>query len=519
MTTDKETGSTKVYKYGALSAGDDVCEQMRLGHAYYNQLVEAENERRMQRWGGPHAPAPPHETPKDKDSCACQECKDHWGVISTAVYAAPGLDIGVLRRAAAKGGLFWGTYNRVEEAFGAAREKTIAAKKIKFRPWRKNNQIAVQIQKSTKPENSYRVVLAPEAAGRIEHNLLADTRDRGTKKRRHDTLSRRTGQRRTLQIRIGSIGRQPIWSDPIPFVMHRPLKGKVVRVFVCRQHVADREVWSVQFVCREVQPGHSDSRPRGVVAIDVGWRKIPSGETRIAFARSGRGAECSFNLPISWGKLTEKADDIRSIRDNRVNDLKKDDARFARVRSPKGVARLVAKMRKTGITIEQEVVDWLKQDRHLWQYEEGLRRRSTNRRRNDMRVWLHMLSQKYAVAVIKSSSHKKMKEEKKNKLPRPARRRGHHAAPGEVIEEITKYFGRMENVALVKSVHTTNTCIKCQHVNDHGPEQMITCEQCGHVDDRDSVSTQNMMTAYRAGNYKKPTARKTTARFAKRHKK
>lgn len=37
--------TTRVYKYGARPAGDDVRAQMVLGRRYYNNLVEAENAR------------------------------------------------------------------------------------------------------------------------------------------------------------------------------------------------------------------------------------------------------------------------------------------------------------------------------------------------------------------------------------------------------------------------------------------------------------------------------------------
>lgn len=468
----------KVFKFGALAACDGVREQMRLGRMYYNRLVEAENERRKAAWGGDHPPPPPHE------DCKCGECKAHWKAIRAAVRAAPPLDLKPFR---SESGLYWGTYLKIEEAFKAAWTKTSSLHKVRFRSWRQGDLIAVQIQKGKNSAFQYRVC------------KVDDPR-----------TGRRAGQRHTLQIRIGSDHRKPVWSEPIPFTRHRPIEGEVTWAIVTRGYVADREVWSVQFVCRGAFE-HSGNATRGVVAIDVGWRLMPNGQTRIAFARSDQGDEFELLMPERWGGISKHADGIQSVRDTRVVELKARDPRFSAVRSPAGVVRVVHRMEAP----EQELIDWVKRDRHLWQYEAGTRRRSVARRRNDLRVWLRMLRNKFATVIIKDSSHKEMKEKKT--LHRPARRRGHHAAPGEVIEEIIRYFGRDDGTELVSGVHTTNTCVACAHVNNHGPELIVVCEQCGATDDRDRVSTRNMLDDYAYGASKKPTARKTTARFAKRH--
>jgi transposase len=130
-----------------------------------------------------------------------------------------------------------------------------------------------------------------------------------------------------------------------------------------------------------------------------------------------------------------------------------------------------------------------------------------------------MLRKKYAIVVVKDSAHKEMKEQAKARgLPRGARKQGHHGAPGETLREIEIAFGREENVAVVEAPGTTATCEKCHAIMEVGAELMVYCERCDTHEDRDRVSTRNLLRLYFAGNFKKPTARKTTARFAKRHK-
>jgi len=162
--------------------------------------------------------------------------------------------------------------------------------------------------------------------------------------------------------------------------------------------------------------------------------------------------------------------------------------------------------------------DWMARDTHLWQYEEGCRRKIASRRRDDVRVWIRTLRRLYATAVVKNSSHKAMKEAAKRtkELHRPARRQAHAAAPGEIIEEISTVWGR-GSVAVVDARNTTARCVECGETGEHGAETIIECEHCGHRRDRDDASTRNMLILHTNGEFVSPTARKTTAKFAKRH--
>lgn len=485
----------RVYNYGARaqSVGPELRNQMRLGHEYYNRLVEAENERRTRAWGDKR---PPHE------DCGCKRCKQHWRDLSARVRAAPRLDKIPLRAEATKAGLDWGTYLMVERAFDAACRSTRASRTLRFRPRRKGVLAAVQIQRGCDPERRYLLERAP---------------DPRTGRRARDGRGRHT-----IRLRIGSTGpgnRTPVWSEPVQLELHRVPEGTAKWVLVTLRRQADREIAAVQIVCDDIPP-RTDLAPRGVVAVDVSWRQVEAG-LRIAYARSDRGEVHELVLSRHWLAQAAQADEIRGVRADNLKALKARDPRFSRARSSAGVHRVIATLRAEGtLRVGKHLRAWLERDRHLWQYEIGCYVSSTQRRRDALRKWARELRRSYAIVIIKDTAHKRIKEQAATgpeRLPRPARRQGHHAAPGETIEILRRVFGP-DRVAVVDAAHTTNRC-RCGHVNDHGPETIVECERCGDRRDRDEVSTRNILDAWVRGESRSATARKTVAKFAKKHNK
>lgn len=476
----------RVYRYGARadSIGPQLRDQMDLGHRYYNRLVEAENARRREAWGCDRPPAPPH------DDCACDDCCAHWQSVRKTVKEAGWLDVKPLRAEAVEAGLFWGTYLVIEQAFKAAVQKTDLLRTVRFRSWRQGAQAAVQIQKGVKGQRWWR--LTPQADGR------QGRRSRGQR------------GRYLVQIRIGSDGREPVWSEPVRIERHRLHEGRVVWVRVVTTWVGDRERASVQLVCRECDEKHHGE---GAVAVDASWRKV-DGHLRLAWARDDDGDETVLTLPREWLERGKRADRIRAARDRLLNRLIASDERFSRVRSQRGAARVIGQLDNADVTDTMRV--WLKRDRHLWQYEVGCRRRSVARRRDAMRKWVADLRSRYRTVVVKDTSHKLIKEQAREAkvLHQAARRQGHHGAPGELIELLRR---EMANLVIISAPYTTQACLECGHETEHGQETLVTCESCGAVDDRDRVSTENLLRRYRAGEGGEPTARKAAARFAKRH--
>jgi len=496
--------TTKVYKYGALPPEKEsaIRQQMKLSRDYYNKLVETENKRRTEIWGGekPQWPHEPVETTDDETEskkityCKCDQCEKYYHDVIDKYKRLPFLDKKPIRAEAVKNGLYWGTYLIAEQAFDAAVKKTKCFSLVKYRSWKKGGYAGVQVQLVSKPGTKYK----------IEH---ADDPRAG----------RRKGQRHMVYLRVGSDEKQqPIWSDPIKFEMHRPIYGRVTWIKICMHYRGEREIWSIDITCSDI-PDREDKSNNGVVAVDVGWRVLEDDKLRIAFATGIDEKESEFKLCPEWRELSARADRIRSYRDNRFGVLKIAIPKLKILKKPSSLKLYLEKNEM----MTDELSAWCRQDRHLAQYEIGCRRRSEDKRRNDMRVWLRGLRRKYAHVVIKNSSHKEMKDHKKaieSGMMPPQRRNAHHAAPGEVIGEICKVWDRKTEVSIIKAENTTATCLCCGHLNHVGPEQFVVCEQCGTTEDRDRISTRNLLILYARGECEKPTARKTTAKFAKKHK-
>ena len=496
--------STKVFKYGAFPPEKDgaIRQQMKLGRDYYNKLVEAENARRKSVWGGekpvwPHTPVETTDDDGQKKTtrCKCDECQRYYVQVIAAYKAMGFLDLKPLRADAAAGGLYWGTYLIVEESFNAAVKTTKCFDLVKYRSWREGGYMGAQIQK----------VRTADAVFRLRH-------------REDPRTGRRLGTRYNCMIRVGTQDGKPKWSDPIDLVLHRPLCGRPTWLKACMKFRGGKEVWSLNVTCADI-PARDDGSQSGVVAIDVGWRVLKDDRLRIAFATGNDGKEFEFLMSEKWRELSTRADRIRGARKIMLNTIQRRFSVLSKHKSSTGALQHV--LQDKTLSKDIELVGWASWERHMSDYETGCRRRSEVKRWTDMCVWLRDLRRQYARVVIKNSVHKEMKDHKKavdSGMMRHHRRNAHHAAPGEVIEEVCKIWDRKTEVAIIKAQFTTATCPQCGHVHKVGPEQYITCEQCGTQEDRDRISTRNLLTLYAGGEYNKPTARKDGARFAKRHK-
>lgn len=478
--------TTRVYKYGARakSLGPKLREQMHLGHAYYNALVEAENARRRSAWQGESPSAPPHE------DCKCDDCKAHWRDVRLRFREVGHLDVKPLRAEYSGRGLHWGTYLLIEQAFEQACKTTSLLHTVRFRSRRSGLVAGVQIQSNVSD------------ADRIWRMARADDPRQG----------RRAGQRHTVQIRVGSEGRSPIWSEPIDIEYHRPHEGRVAWVRVHLDRVADREVASVHLVVtgateRPVGDG-------GLVAVDVSWRKV-KGSLRLAWARDEAGNDSVLTLGPEWLELTARADRIRAERQRLANEMIENDACCARAKSPSGVARALARLGRDQWTEAQSA--WFHRDRHLWQYEEGCRRRTQAARRDAMRKWVAALRVRYSAVVVKTTNYAQIKAADGNDLPQAARRQGHHAAPGELTALLRQAFGP-DRTRAVDAAYTTQTCPDCGTACEVGAGVMHYCERCDVEVDRDVVSTRNLLRSAQDGDWSSATSRKTGRKYAKRKK-
>lgn len=208
-------------------------------------------------------------------------------------------------------GVYWGTYFLIEAAVDAAAKMPlwdgITPQDPHFRRWSGEGRIGVQYSPPTTPEK----VFGGDTRLQIDP---VDERAWWSKIRGE----RRRFNRTVLRLRVGSAGsgnREPIFAS-FPMKMHRPFpKDSFIRgATVHRRMIGPREDWSVTITVETPEGWRAEKGGEGAVAVDLGWRVIDDG-IRVAIASDGQELNVS-----AWdmGGLA-KADSLRSIRDSNFN--------------------------------------------------------------------------------------------------------------------------------------------------------------------------------------------------------
>src|SRR5205807_6540186 len=105
----------------------------------------------------------------------------------------------------------------------------------RFHRWDGRGRLAVQLQGGLPVADAFgsdsRLRIAPVPAGAWERGAPPSAR------------------RTTVQLRIGSEGREPVWAT-VPVVLHRPLPpaAQIKWVFLLRERIGTSEDWHVPFV-------------------------------------------------------------------------------------------------------------------------------------------------------------------------------------------------------------------------------------------------------------------------------
>jgi hypothetical protein len=185
----------------------------------------------------------------------------------------------------AKTPAFWGTYLLAEQA---------AQKAKKFKRWTSEGRIGVQIQKGTSvPKLATHTYLQidPVPAAAFDTNVGRAERAR---------LSRTT-----VRMRVGTKagGRAPIWFEA-PMILHRelPKDAKVMGAYIQRKRIGTRWRHTLHIMMESMTFGGGGDGPclgKGVVAIDIGWRKRADGANlRVAYFCDDSGRHGEIRLPI-----------------------------------------------------------------------------------------------------------------------------------------------------------------------------------------------------------------------------
>lgn len=549
---------TKVYKYGLLPPvmeGELIAAQLSGAHRYYNKLIEIENARRTANRevlvksedvatltaqceadaklyeefslklrarkkageskedlvalreymrGMTTAFRNKREALKEAKKRAVEMLKGELDVVNEASRQA-------VRDARASSGVYWGSYLVIEQAVDLARKAKIDPR---FRRWTGSGQIAVQLQKGL----AWETVLA-----------CTDTRLRLDMRPHFCGFGK---PQPMLYARIGSVGVKPIWGA-WPIVMHRPVPegSRVLWTQVLRELVAGKEKWSV---CFTVQVPEEKTCGRGVVAVDIGWRRKENDTVRVGFAVGEVGKIRNSKEILSHPRILsglDKASSLRSIRDKNLAQMQK---AFVEWLAPKGVcfpnegyawlleatktitqwssparfAALAIEWRKKhrfdgdveGFSLLEA---WRKQDAHLWTWEVHQRRRSLRRRKEEYRIAAKRFAEQHEILVLEKFNLADIiavPSETSEKSNRPGVRAIQHAvAPGEFRQMLVNAFKtRGGKVVEVEPQYTTQMCSYCGLLCDWDASKELEhkCEHCGAEWDQDYNACRNMLQAY-----------------------
>jgi hypothetical protein len=466
---------TLTYSYGAKPPtvnNDIVDSQISLAHRYYNKLVSLERDRRAVV-----------ESMQDNDDVK-REINERRNALTRAYRA--------------ECGVYWGTYLTVEAAVQAASRTREGPR---FHRWDWGGTVAVQI-----------------INGMPAEQLLSG----------EDTRARiiGTGKRRELWLRVGSEGREPVWSV-FPIVYHReiPATSKIKWVRCVRRKVGTKLKWSAQFVlCADDAEIAHPAPTSDVIGVDIGWRVVAEG-IRVAYWYDGEG-HGELVIPQRLIDRYVKTEDLRSIRDKHFNTAK-DLLSSARKtscdrwpwwlvertgslhqwRSTARLAALVISWREKRFDGDDELFgsleSWRRQDKHLLEWEANQRENVLRARREIYRLFARQVA-RYRHIVLEDINLRRFAEkpgpedEPDRPVTKAARPNRFKACLSDLLTAIVQAGKRAGCVVSeAPAEYTTMTCSWCGHVGDFDAALKIehTCAVCGTTWDQDHNAARNLFRA------------------------
>lgn len=437
-------------------------------------------------------------------------------------------------------GIYWGTYNAVEETAKSFRKGAPP----RFRAWRdRRDRLGCQIQGGLSvpdllggQDSQLRLVFEERAPRRCDGCMATARRARRGQPEPENArpctcaamppASERRARHAVVWFRIGSTGkgnRIPVWAK-IPVAYHRDLpEDATVKVaYVIRRSVGQHEEWSVHFVLTRDSWIQPDRATDGVVGIDVGWRHMPDGSLRVATWSGSDGCEGEIALPAWWLREQRRVEGIRAERDKLMDAAKgtvgawlrehkeglPDALKLAataihawRAQGKLGALFGVWRPAPTGLVGEAEVLEalaaWRKRDLHLLAFESHLRQQLQASRQDLYRVCAARLSRRYAQAVVEDMDLRRF-----HVLPAIEEGHAHEERAAKtylrdacVSDLRTALMNRMD-VRREESQNTTMQCHACKAVDSEWKNRSkVThvCPTCGAEFDQDLNASRNLV--------------------------
>lgn len=441
-----------------------------------------------------------------------------------------------IRSGYVKNGLYWGTYQSVDESVNQANSTTnlydldaVTPKDPRYPNWNGSGRVSVHIQG--------RVLTAAEVlAGTSLYlqinrvpDLFLEARGRGKKRCGGGTGRAEFGQ---LWLRVGSDpedNKIPIWGV-WPIKLHRPLpsSARIKAASVTLRYVGPRPVWTAEITVEE-QDAVKEPCGNGTVAIDLGWSQQPNGVIRTAYWRNSEGQHGSFDLSAGLVSALRYAEELQATRDKLRDVMVEKLIQHLGSKMPKWLRDCTGKRGVDTPTLAEAqamlrkwrsaarwwrisedprwgkkgcpdlLTLWVIKDKHLWEWERNQSEKAHNRRKDEYRVWAAQLTRRYSTVVVEAEVKQRrgtsvpMDLSKLARRPKPedkaenetARSNRQIAAPGELRLAILQAAkARGCKVALEPAQDTTRECPfkDCRHVDTYEASKISerpACSKCG----------------------------------------
>lgn len=342
---------------------------------------------------------------------------------------------------------------------------------------------------------------------------------------------RRKAARTKVHFRIGSdVHKNPVWVV-LPMVMHRPLpeNGIVRQASVVRGRVGRAFRYKLVVTVELPETKKVPLRKEGVVAVDLGWRKVEGG-VRVAYwaddtcfiggKENGKEHHGELVLPDKMIRAFQKLRNLRSIRDVHFDEAKMVLAEFLRKNSVpdwlkeklKGLGRWRSQRKLIAVLDEWEMnrfagdgvfewlQEWRKREDHLYDWESNLRDQVLRWRREEYRKFAKWLAENYSAVVLEKFDIRGVAEkpapEKGTQGSVPPDYQRFISAPSELRLCIVNAYGREKvKVSYQPAALTTLRCHVCRHKEkfDAGKDIWRRCPKCGELWDQDYNACINLL--------------------------
>ncbi len=369
-------------------------------------------------------------------------------------------------------------------------------------------------------------------------DLSSPTRGLGVKRSRNaPSLSAKDIRlgRRLAKLRIAVAGqdhskrvsgKNPRLYTEVIVKLHRPLpeSGWISWISLVRRAAGTKRAWTAQFsiATRGVAEENRLLLPEDVVACDIGWRMVDRGETikrkdgtivpciamRVAMFGTRNGPKEELVLP---GPLVEKmkyVDTLQSIRDNNFNSMRTDLSAWMKENTipdwlkerTKTLANWKSIRRLAKVAIEwkgnrwvgddqiyAQLESWRKQDKHLLDWQEGMRTRMRRWRLDIYRKFMKRLRETFSVCGLEDFNLVAFSQKEKT----GKRSNWQRSVAG--LSFLRSILDQTMKVVKIPAAYTSKDCHLCGHRNELDPFSIMqTCKGCGAVWDRDKNAVDNI---------------------------